>query len=94
MLAIFWSQKGQNSFLETVNYYQETSNQFATRFIDEVDQLSVRISQNKHLCPSSFKRKRFRKCQIMDGLVSVVYQVKISGIEIIDVRDNRRRQRF
>jgi hypothetical protein len=77
MLAIFWSQKGQNSFLETVNYYQETSNQFATRFIDEVDQLSVRISQNKHLCPSS-----------------VVYQVKISGIEIIDVRDNRRRQRF
>ena len=94
LLPVIWSFPAQVSYLETISFIQELSAALAVRLYDEVDHTVQRIIQFNNVCPQSARRPKYRRCTLLEGRVSLYYLVKKKRIEIIAVRDNRRKPKY
>lgn len=94
LLTVIWSLPAQVSYVETISFIQELSGALAARLYDEVDDTVRRIIQFNNVCPQSARRPKYRRCTLLEGRVSLYYIVRKKQVEIIAVRDNRRKPKF
>jgi len=94
MLPVVWTFSARVSFIETTSFLQELSDTVASRLFEEVQETIQKIAQFNNVCPPSSRKPKYRRCAMLDGRVSLYYMVKKTRIEIIAVRDNRRKPKF
>ena len=94
MLPVAWTFTAQVSFVETTSFLQELSDTIAAQLFEEVQQTIQKITQFNKICPPSPRKPKYRRCTMLDGRVSLYYIVKKKQIEIIAIRDNRRKPKF
>jgi plasmid stabilization system protein ParE len=94
MLPVIWSLPAEVSYVETISFTRELSETLAARLYDEVQEVIQRIAQFNNICPPSPRKPKYRRCTILDGRISLYYMVRKKQIEIIAVRDNRRKPKF
>jgi plasmid stabilization system protein ParE len=94
MLPVIWSLPAEVSYVETMSFLQELSETAAIRLIEEVEETIQKIAQFNKICPPSPRKTQYRRCTLLDGRVSLYYRVKKTQVEIIAVRDNRRKPKF
>lgn len=94
MLPVVWTFSARVSFVETTSFLQELSETVAARLFEEVQETIQKITQFNKICPPSARKPKYRRCTMLDGRVSLYYMVRKKQIEIIAVRDNRRKPKF
>jgi len=94
MLPVVWTFSARVSLVETMSFLQELSEDAAARLLEEVEATIQKIIQFNKICPPSLHKPRYHRCVMLDGRVSLYYMVKKTRIEIIAVRDNRRKPKF
>ncbi len=77
-----------------MGFAQELSQSLASSLLEETRDTIKKIAQFNQACPNSIRRPKFRRCTLMEGRISLFHIVKKNRIEIIAVRDNRRKPKF
>jgi len=74
-MNVVWTDVAQKTHQNNLDYLlQEWPNQVLINYIDELDQVIVRISNNPYLFPIYNRKKKIHKC-VLNRNLSLYYQV-------------------
>lgn len=86
-LQVVWSELAQETYLATLEYYQQFSQTAAENLEMMVVALTDRLATFKYLCPPAPKLPRYRKCVLTEH-ISVIYEINENTICITAFIDN------
>ena len=88
MYQVIWTELAKDTYAELIDELMELSLELAIEVNDKVEKLTDALSNFKHLCPSSSKIPRYRRC-VVTKQTSLLYEVRKNMVFIIAVIDNR-----
>lgn len=90
MFEIIWSQRAENEYLDTLNFWisHNNSSDYSEKIIIDVENKENKISKNPSIgIPMEYRNAR--KIQILKHF-SLIYLVEENKIKILSFWDNRR----